>query len=138
MFSWLQPRTSPVSWVRSVTEPVKRRVPLFCNKFQHLSKIFCVVSHNDFLHFLCPVRNLLFFCCSGTEIYFSLLFLTFLSPNFLFSTQIMLVLPGFPVQKPHMGRYVHHICGILVKLNLMLIPMRRITIHHQLLPHVNL
>ena len=133
MFSWLQPRTSPVSWVRSVTEPVKRRVPLFCNKFQHLSKIFCVVSHTDFLEFLCPTNNF-FFLLFWDE---NLLFLTFRQEIFPFSTQIMLVQPGFPVQKPHVGRYVHHIFGISAKLKLMLIPMRRITIHHQLLPHVN-
>ena len=130
MFSWLQPRTSPVSWVRSVTEPVKRRVPLFCNKFQHLSKIFCVVSHNDFLHFLCPVRNFFSFAFLGQKF-------TFCPQNFRFSTQIMLVLPGFLVQKPRMGRYAHHIFGISVKPYSMRLPMRRITIHHQLLPHVN-
>ena len=136
MFSWLQPRTSPVSWVRSVTEPVKRRVPLFCNKFQHLSKIFCVVSHTDILEFLCPTNNF-FFCFFGTKIYFFLLFLTFRQEIFPFSTQIMLVQPGFPVQKPHVGQCAHHIFGISVKLKLMLIPMRRTTIHHQLLPHLN-
>lgn len=130
MFSWLQPRTSPVSWVRSVTEPVKRRVPLFCNKFQHLSKLFCVVSHNDILYFLCPVRNFFSFAFLGQKF-------TFHPQNFLFSTQIMLVLPGFPVQKPHMSRYAHHILGISVRPKLMRLPMRRITIHHQLLPHLN-
>ena len=66
----------------------------------------------------------------------NLLFLTFHQQVFPFLTQIMLALLGFPVQKPHMGQCAHHICGISAKLNLVLIPKRRTTIHRQLLPHL--